>query len=154
MDFLHELQPWHWLIIVFVCLGLEALGAGGFLLGTAAASALLALLLWLIPDISWPAQLVYFGIASLLLTLAYWKFFRKINEENDYPQLNDRSSQLIGTVIVLDHDLAAGPGKIQIGDTFWRVQSSTSVARGESVLVTGNKGMVLIVARQNDESSS
>ncbi|USE39193.1 NfeD family protein [Endozoicomonas sp. SCSIO W0465] len=139
------LEPWHWLILLFVFLGAEALGAGGFLLGSAAAAAVVSFWLWLVPDMSWPVQLVIFGIGSLLLSLAYWKLFRKLNNRSDSPELNNRASQLIGRTIVLEHDLPAGQSKLQIGDTLWKVESDRSVSQGSKVSVTGNQGMMLLL---------
>lgn len=143
MNIAITLEPWHWLILLFVLLGVEALGAGGFLLGGAAAAAVVALWLWLMPDMSWPIQLVMFGIGSLLFSLAYWKLFRKVN--SDSPGLNNRASQLIGRTIVLEHDLPAGQSKLAIGDTLWKVESDRSVTKGSKVSVTGNQGMMLLV---------
>lgn len=145
MDIAITLEPWHWLILLFVLLGAEALGAGGFLLGSAAAAAVVSLWLWLVPAINWPVQLVIFGIASLLLSFAYWKLFRKVNDKSDSPELNNRASQLVGRTIILDHDLPAGHSKLQIGDTLWKVESDRYVPRGRTVSVTGNQGMTLVV---------
>ncbi|WP_252180015.1 NfeD family protein [Endozoicomonas sp. 4G] len=149
MDFLNTLQPWHWLIVAFLCLGLEALGAGGFLLGSAAAAFLLAALLWLLPEISWAWQLVWFAVGSLIFTVAYWKFFRRVNEKSDYPQLNQRSAQLIGRVLVLEHDLSGGQGKIRVGDTLWSVKASGDLEKGCSVIVTGTEGMILLIDKHS-----
>lgn len=145
MDIAFTLEPWHWLILFFLFLGAEALGAGGFLLGSAIAAAMLSLWLWLVPEMSWPVQLVIFGIGSLLFTLAYWKLFRKVNNKNDSPELNNRALQLVGRTIVLEHDLPAGQSRLQIGDTMWKVESDRSVSQSNKVSVTGNRGMVLLV---------
>ncbi|WOG25395.1 NfeD family protein [Endozoicomonas sp. 8E] len=149
MDFLNTLQPWHWLIVAFLCLGLEALGAGGFLLGSAAAALLLAALVWLLPEISWAWQLVWFALGSLIFTVAYWKFFRRVNEKSDHPQLNQRSAQLIGLVLVLENDLPGGQGKIRVGDTLWSVKAPGDFEKGCSVIVTGTEGMILLIDRHN-----
>ena len=146
MDMSIVLEPWHWLILFFVLLGAEALGAGGFLLGSAAAAAFVSLWLWLVPDMSWPVQLVIFGTGCLLLSFSYWKLFRKVNNKSDSPELNNRASQLVGRTIVLDHDLPAGQNKLQIGDTLWKVESQRDVPQGRTVSVTGNKGMILVVS--------
>ena len=117
MDIAFTLQPWHWLILFFLFLGAEALGAGGFLLGSAFAAAMVSLWLWLMPEVSWPAQFLIFGIGSLLFTLAYWKLFRNVNNKNDTPELNNRARQLVGRTVILEHELPAGQSRLQIGDT-------------------------------------
>ena len=144
MDFLNTIQPWHWLIIAFLLLGAEALGAGGFLLGSAAAALLIAAALWL-ADISWAWQMVLFGVFSLIFTIAYWKFFKKLNDQSDHPELNNRASQLIGRIFELEQDLPNAQGRVQIGDTFWKVQASKPLKKGDLVAVTGCHGMVLII---------
>ncbi|MGI9275808.1 MAG: NfeD family protein [Endozoicomonas sp.] len=148
MDFLNALQPWHWIVLAFLLLGLEALGTGGFLLGSAAAGFLLGLLLWLMPDLGWPWQFAVFGIASLTFTLAYWKFFRRANEHNDHPELNNRAQQLVGRILVLEEDLVNGQGRIQVGDTFWKVRANGSIEKGATVQVVGADAMTLLVERQ------
>ena len=145
MDFMIQFESWHWLIIMFAFLGLEALGASGFLLGSAFSSLLVAIILWLIPEVGWPAQLLYFGMGSLIFSLAYWKFFRKINEKSDYPELNNRASQLVGHVFVLSTDILNGQGRVQIGDTLWKVRTEGTLREGSSVVVSGYDGMTLLL---------
>ncbi len=148
MDIAFTLQPWHWLILVFLFLAAEALGAGGFLLGSAIAAAVVSLWLWLVPEMGWPVQLLIFGIGSLLFTLAYWKLFRNVNNKNDSPELNNRALQLVGRTITLEHDLPAGQSRLQIGDTLWKVESDQNISQGCKVSVTGHRGMVLLVREQ------
>ena len=148
MDFLIELQPWHWLILTFLLLGLEALGASGFLLGSAIASSLLALLLWLGPELSWAWQVAIFAFLSLVCSLGYWKVFRRVNNQSDYPELNNRAAQLVGRVQQLDQDLPAGQGKIQVGDTLWKVRADEPLSQGDHVEIVAYEGMTLILRKQ------
>ena len=69
MGLLDSLQPWHWLILSLTLFALEALGASGFLIGAGIASALIALLLWLVPSMDWGVQLMLFGIGALTMTV-------------------------------------------------------------------------------------
>ena len=148
MDLLSSLQPWHWLILTFVILGLEALGTGGFLLGIAAASALVAVLQWVYPAIAWTTLFVIFGLLSLVLTVLYWKYFRKHNEHNDHPELNNRAAQLIGRIFMLDQDLPDCQGRIQLGDTFWKVRSEEPLLKNMKVIVSDVDGMTLLLKEQ------
>nr|WP_246506267.1 NfeD family protein [Kistimonas asteriae] len=140
---LDSLQPWHWLILSLVLFALEALGASGFLIGAGIASALMALLLWLVPSMDWGVQLMLFGIGTLAMTVAWWKVFRRYNEQTDHPELNNRAVQMVGRVIVLEQPVSNGQGRIQIGDTFWKVRSETELEVGTTVVVSGCDGMVL-----------
>lgn len=145
MAFLHTIESWHWLVVAFLLLGAETLGAGGFLLGSAASALLLAMIRWLGPNISWSWQLALFGAFSLVFTVAYWKLFKKINNRSDHPELNNRASQQVGRVLVLPQDLPHGQGRLQIGDTFWKVQAPRPLKKGTLVAVTGCDGMVLLI---------
>ena len=149
MDVLNLLEPWHWLILAFLLLAAEALGAGGFLLGSAAAALLIAAISWMLPALGWAGQFVIFALFSLVLTIAYWKMFRKVNNQSDHPELNNRASQLIGRVFELDQDIPGGQGKAQIGDTLWKVQSNKTLLKGTQVVVVSCQGMVLFIEEQN-----
>ncbi|GAA4894680.1 hypothetical protein GCM10023333_29880 [Ferrimonas pelagia] len=144
---LEALQPWHWLLLALLMLGAEALGTGGFLLGAAAAACLLALLLWLLPEWGWAGQFMVFGLATLLLSVAYWKLFRGYNERTEQPTLNDRAAQMIGRQWVLEVAVPSGESRLQIGDTRWRVQTAQTLAAGERVRVVASDGMILQLDR-------
>ncbi len=143
--FLTELQPWHWLILCFVLLGLESLGAGGFLLGAAVAAVVQSGLLWLFPDQSWAVQLGLFGTGTLVFTLVWWVFLRKPGQNTAEPLLNNRAAQLIGRVFVLDQTLLGGHGRVQLGDTKWKVQAESTLEAGTTVVVDGAEGMTLLI---------
>ena len=148
MDFLTELQPWNWLILCFVFLGFEALGAGGFLLGAAVAAVLQSALLWMMPELSWPWQLGIFGLLTLAFTVCWWMFFRKSGQNTEEPLLNNRAAQLKGRILVLEQELPGGFGRVQIGDTKWKVQAADTLQAGTTVIVTGSDGMTLLIGQK------
>ncbi|MBY5994049.1 NfeD family protein [Ferrimonas balearica] len=145
MAALEALEAWHWLVLGLVLLGLEALGTGGFLLGAAAAGLMLSLLLWIWPEMAWSAQLILFALATVIFTVIYWRGFRRVNQRTEQPGLNDRAAQLVGRQVVLEQDLLAGEGKIQIGDTLWRVRCERPLAAGTRVRVVASEGMRLVI---------
>ncbi|MBW3166043.1 NfeD family protein [Ferrimonas balearica] len=145
MAVLEALEAWHWLVLGLILLGLEALGAGGFLLGAAAAGILLSLLMWIWPEMAWSLQLMVFALSAVLFTVIYWRGFRRFNQATEQPQLNDRAAQLVGRVLVLEHDLLPGEGKIQVGDTLWRARTEQPLAAGSRVRIVASEGMVLQV---------
>ena len=146
MEFFQALQCWHWLIISFLCLGFESLGLAGFLLGSAVAGFLIAILIWMLPNISLAWQLTWFSLLSLFFTIAYWIFFRKFNEKSDHSQLNQRASQLVGRVIILGEDVPlGGQGKVQVGDTFWKIKAATTLEQGTTVIIRSYDNMTLLI---------
>ncbi|WP_281645756.1 NfeD family protein [Parendozoicomonas sp. Alg238-R29] len=151
MELFTELQPWHWVVLCFLLLGLEALGAGGFLLGAAVAAILQALILWLLPDMSWAWQFGCFGVATIIFTLGWWVLFRKPGYNSEEPLLNNRAAQMVGRIVVLDQNLPGGHGRVQIGDTKWKVQAERTLDAGTTVIVTGSEGMTLHITKHNKD---
>lgn len=146
MEFFTELTYWHWLILVLLLLGGEAMGASGFLLGAAGAAATLVVLNLINDDLSWQMQFSVFGVVTVFLSWRYWQQFRSFNEKTDRPNLNDRAAQLVGRTLTLSKDLQNGEGKEQIGDTFWRLQANSDLKAGAQVEITGTKDRVLQIA--------
>ncbi len=143
VDFFGGLQVWHWLILGLLLLSSEILGAGGFLIGAGAAAFLQVLLLLVAPDVSWQYQLTLFAFNAVIMTIIYWKFLRNYNQKTDNPAINDRATQLIGRVVVIEEDINSTQHRLQIGDTFWRVQLDAPMTAGSSAKVVGADGMVL-----------
>ncbi|MBK8188452.1 MAG: NfeD family protein [Cellvibrio sp.] len=145
MEFLQDLQAWHWLCFgIFILLG-ELLGAGGFLLGIGASAILVALLKFVLPDLTWYWQFLIFGVMSVFLTLLYWKRFKNFNEKTEQPLLNSRIKNLIGRQTPLIKAIESGQGKVQIEDALWTVACTQNLPIGAIVKVTGAEGMVLLV---------
>lgn len=145
MEFLQNLQPWHWLCLgVLVLLG-ELLGASGFLLGIGASAVIVALLKFMMPGFAWYWQFLIFGFLSVVLTLIYWKRFKKFNEKTEAPLLNSRVQNLIGRQAPLIKAVEAGQGKIQIADALWTVSCTQNLPAGTIVRIIGAEGMVLLV---------
>lgn len=148
MEILEQLQSWHWFVAGIILVMLDIFLLGGFLLGMALAAVAVALLLQLSPEMGWDWQLIYFGALSLIFTVAYLKFFRKVNEATDNPLLNDRAAQLIGRTFVLGEDLD-GSGAHMLGDTRWTLQCRGTISGGTKVKVVGSEGMSLVVEAES-----
>jgi membrane protein implicated in regulation of membrane protease activity len=148
MDMMHEaLSAWHWLALGLFLLILETLGVGGFFIGMAVASLIMALYLVAIPEAGWAHQLVVFSALSLVCTLIYWKRFRRFNDQTDQQLLNNRVAQMLGQRHVLRDAISNGRGHLQIGDTLWKVQCTEDLPANTNVEITGAEGMSLIVKR-------
>lgn len=150
IEFLTHLQAWHWLSLGVFILILELLGAGGFLLGLAIAGLVVSALMAVIPGLSWHWQFVLFAILAVVITLVYWKKFRRFNEKTEQPLLNSRTQRLIGRKVPLLTPLANGTGKVQIEDALWTVTCSQDLPQGAIVIITGAEGMTLLVETVSD----
>jgi membrane protein implicated in regulation of membrane protease activity len=147
IEFFEAMQFWHWIILAIVLIAGEALGAAGFLLGAVMAAFELALISYIWPDMSWQKQISLFAVLALLCSVWFWYRFKSFNQETDLPKLNDRAAQLIGREFALTQEMTGGQGKMQVGDTLWRVESETNLAAGTQVKVTGSREMVLLIVK-------
>lgn len=145
IGFFESLQSWHWLLLAITLFGIEMLGVNGFLLGAGAAAVLLALIIGFVPELTWPYQLLLYGLLALVLTFCYWYWLRQFNTRTDAPKLNDRAAQMVGMVINLPDGLIDGQGRVQVGDTFWQLRAEASIDPGSRVIVIASEGMTLRV---------
>lgn len=142
MEWFTEINAYHWIALGLVLFAAEALGAAGFLLGTAAAALVVGLLALLIPSLGLVPQLILFALVAVAASYLYLKVFTA--EQADRPDhLNHRAEHLIGTEFELTRALMNGEGRVQIGDTFWRASADTSLDEGTRVRVIAADAMRL-----------
>lgn len=153
IEFFTSLQAWHWLTLGIFVLILELLGAGGFLLGIGVAALVVSAIMALVPGLDWHWQFLFFAVLSVVVTLVYWKRFRRFNEKTEQPLLNARTQRLIGRKVPLLTPLKNGTGKVQIEDALWTVTSSQDLPQGAIVTITGAEGMTLLVDAQTDAAT-
>ncbi|MCG7504744.1 NfeD family protein [Mesorhizobium retamae] len=134
-----ELGPWNWMVLGFVLLVAEILIPGVFLLWIGIAALLIgavSLVLWDAAFWTWQAQVLSFLVLALLSAYAGKRFFNGRRENSDQPLLNRRGEQMIGRTATLSEPIREGRGRIQLGDTLWRV-SGPDLPAGARVRVTG-----------------
>lgn len=150
-EWFEQLSQWHWFIFGLLLLIGEALGASGFLLGTSMAALLMGVIVWIAASITdsgmgWQAQVVLCAVLSVSFSLLYWRFFRADQQVSDRPELNHRTAQLVGRKLVLDKEIPF-EGRIQIGDTFWKVVSDTPLSKGDQVEVISADATTLMIKK-------
>ena len=145
--FFEAMQFWHWIILAIVLIAGEALGAAGFLLGAVMAALEVALISYIWPDLTWQQQLSLFAVLALLCSVWFWYRFKSFSQTTDQPKLNNRAAQLIGREFALTQEMTGGQGKMQVGDTLWRVESETNLSIGTQVKVIGSREMVLLIVK-------
>ncbi|NND67699.1 MAG: NfeD family protein [Halioglobus sp.] len=144
MELLNHIEPWHWFVLAAALFALEVTATTGFFIGIAVSALILWVLMLLSPELGWELQLAVFGGLSVVLTIAYKKYFKRFNEETDSPLLNDRAAQMVGDSLVLDEDLS-GHGAIMIHDTRWQVECEGTIAAGTRVKIADSRGMTLVL---------
>lgn len=135
---------WHWWILSGVLLILELTSPIFFFLWIGIAAAAVGFLLLLLPGMSLEAQLVSFGIMSVIAVVAWRKFRETHPPESEQPLLNQRGLQYNDRIFTLDHPIVNGEGKVVVDDSTWRVKGP-DLAAGMRVRVVGVDSTVFIV---------
>ncbi|MBC2654204.1 NfeD family protein [Pseudomonas sp. MSSRFD41] len=142
--FLQALSFWDWLALGTVLLILEVFGAGGYLLWIGLAAICVGVLAFLVPSLAWEAQLLLFGLLSLLTALYWWRRQRSAIRASDQPNLNLRGRELIGKTFVVHQAIVNGRGRIKVADGVW-IAKGTDAPEGARVRVVGQEGTILLV---------
>jgi hypothetical protein len=146
MGWLSDILFWHWWILAGMLLILELTSPVFFFLWLSFSAAAVGFLLLVFPNIPVEAQLVLFGILSIVAVLA-WRKFREVRPPlSDQPLLNQRGQQYTGRTFTLDQPIVNGVGKVQVDDSTWRVKGPELPA-GVDVRVVGVDGVVFVVER-------
>ena len=69
----------------------------------------------------WQWQVVLFLALSLICAYMGKRIMDRRNETSDLPLLNRRGEQMVGRTATLSEPIREGRGRIQLGDTLWRV---------------------------------
>jgi len=141
---LFPLSHWSWLILALLLVIAEVFVPSTFFLWMGISAAVVAGVLWLLPDLSWQTQWVLFGLFSLISLTLWFRFAKKNPAESDEPLLNQRGAQQVGKVLVLQEAIVNGRGKVCLGDSVWLVEGDDR-AVGEPVTVVAVVGSVLKV---------
>lgn len=150
-----HLTVWHWLALGLVLLGIEMMtGTFDFLMIAIAAWAAAAFA-WLAPDsvADWKGQLVFFGIAGLVMVVAGRTFLTGLRgRTEEHPTLNKRMASLVGQRGIAAADFSAsGEGRVKIGDTMWgaeTVDTAEVIRSGDAVVVEGARMNTALVRKR------
>lgn len=143
--FLVSFGPWSWFILGLVLFTLELVVPGVHFLWFGVAAFLTGGLA-LLTGITWPLQLVAFGLLAVVVVFTVRRFSRPDMATSDLPDLNDRGQQYVGRSVVVEVPIQNGRGKVRVGDTVWSAEGP-DVPAGTRVTVTGARGIVLTVER-------
>ena len=157
LELVRDLGPWAWLIIGLLLLIGEAFIPGVFLIWFGLAGVVIGgLTLLPFTDVSWwpwQAQLVAFGVLSLVFILVGNRLFPSSSADDEASKLNDPLARYVGTEAVLSEAINGGVGRAKLGDTTWRVKGADA-ASGTRVIVTGTGDACLYVEAIQDGNSS
>lgn len=154
---LEGMTIWHWLGVGILLLCIEVAVGTFDLLWIAVAAFAAGLFGLVVPGEmgAWQGQLVFFGVASVVLVVMGRTVFKGMRQVvASHPNLNDRMSTMVGKRGVAIRMFEQGTGKVKIGDTEWLAVMESGpmvdpmeIAAGDEVVVTGAQGTSLKVKR-------
>ncbi len=144
MSWLNGIEPhWVWLGLGLLLAIGEMTIPGVFLIWMAGAALVTGLLAWLVP-LGVPLQVVIFAALSILSDYSGRRFLRQHPVESADPKMNHRGERAIGELVVVSQVIAAGQGRVRLGDSEWLARGPDAEP-GTRMRVTGADGVVLLV---------
>lgn len=137
---------WHWFVLAAALGAVEILAPGIFFLWLALAAFVTGIVSLLIPDINTGSQIIIFGILSVLMVFAAFKYIKRNPTASDQPLLNQRAAQYVGKLATLETAIENGSGRIKLGDSTWKVDGP-DLPVGTQVRITGFDGPTLKVEK-------
>jgi len=145
IEWLSQVNHWHWLAFGLALLAFELLGTAGYFLWLGLSAIIVGILVVFIP-ISWQVQWITFGCLSLLTTWLWWRKQLSNDQESDEQRLlNQKDKQLIGKTSVVGEDVIGGQFRLHLGDTTWTAECDVELKAGTRVVVTEVNGIVVKV---------
>ncbi len=142
--FFSDLNFWHWLILAGILLMAELTSGSGFILWIAIGGVVTSLITYVMPNLHWPWQLLWFSTFSIVACYLWWRYLKTCTEISDKPNLNRRTQNFIGRTYTLERGIENGRGKIKIGDSYWLVEGPDQDV-GTKVRVISVDGVILKV---------
>lgn len=151
---LGDLQPWHWLALGAILVGIEIISPTFYFLWPGLAAGVVGLTVYLFPALSPQNQIILFAVLAVVTTVAWKRFAPKDwTSAEPHPTLNQpRTAQYVGRRARAAEGFSGGRGAVFIDDTRWSAATvdGSDPAPGEMVTVTGSDGSILKVARKTD----
>lgn len=145
MEFLNEIQYWHWIAFGAVLIVVEIFAPGGIFLWPALAAIVVGLISYIAPDIGQPFLLLLWGISSIILVVGWLAYKKRHPGEDTKSTINRRGEQYVGRHFTLSKDIVNGVGELHVDDTRWKIVSHQDKTAGSKVKVVAVEGTSLRV---------
>lgn len=143
MEFLSNIEFWHWWVAAALFIVIEMLDGSGHFIWLGISAAIVGALSWAI-GMSWQTEMFLFALFSVGSIFA-WRAYKRNNPDVDnYPTLNRRGTNHIGRTFTLTDPIVDGVGKVNVDDTIWIVRGP-DLAAGSKIKVAGLDGTSFIV---------
>ena len=148
-QFLDGISPWWWVALAFGLAAIEVLTFSFFLIWPALAALTVAILMWIVPEMSGSSQLLWFAVMAAIFTFAGRQIVFMYKPASEAPNLNQRGAALIGrNAVIIDGFVAGGVGNVEVDGVRWRARmqdDAASPAPGEIFTIADADGMMLIL---------
>ena len=132
-----------WFLLGFLFFLLEFV-VPGFILFFFGIGAWVVAIILLFADVSINTQLILFLISSVITTLLFRKWVKKIVLSRKHT--SELEDEFIGKTGKAETSIGPGSdGKVSFKGTTWDARSEDVIAKGETVIITGNESILLIV---------
>lgn len=150
MNLLNSFSAWYWLAAAAALIILELmLGTSFFILWLGVSAAIIGVIALVYPALSLEYQFLLFTAVAFACLLFWHIRLKRVNGNKlNKLKLNRRNEQYIGRTIVLKEPIENGRGRIQIDDSFWRIEGPDLPA-GTHVKIIGVDGVILKIVKHN-----
>src|SRR5215510_6370090 len=147
----NDIQPWHWLALGAILVGIEIISPTFYFLWPGLAAGVVGVTLYFFPTLAPQNQIILFAVLAVVTTVV-WKRFAPASwtSAEPHPTLNQpRTAQYVGRRARAAEGFSGGRGAVLIDDTRWSAATDdgSDAAPGEMVTVTGSDGSILKIAR-------
>ena len=152
-DSFRDVQPWHWLALGAILVGIEIASPTFYFLWPGLAAGVVGVVLYFFPALNPQAQIILFAILAVVTTFAWKRFAPKDwTSAEPHPTLNRRTAQYVGRRARVAEGFSGGRGAVLIDDTRWSATTDdgSDPTLGEMVTVTGSDGSILTIVRKAD----
>ena len=112
---------WHWLVLGLLLMLVELALPSTYFLWMGLAALVVGVVFWLIPGMSFDAQVILFAVLSVSAIILGKRYLKRHPILSDRPMLNVRGAQNIGRIATLHEPIINGVGKVHLDDTLWKV---------------------------------
>ncbi|WP_323003913.1 NfeD family protein [Denitromonas sp.] len=143
---------WHWLVVGIVLMLAELAIPAFFVIWFGLGAVLVGLLLLAVPALSLTTQIVMWTLASVALTVAWFRVFRTDQHKT---RVGQAGSGAVGEIGLLTSAVAPyQPGQVRfqkpvLGAEQWECRADDAIASGERVRVVSVEGNYVMVTKNH-----
>lgn len=140
---------WHWVVGGIALVMLELAVPAFFVIWFGLGALLVGVLLLVVPSVSFTTQIVIWTLASVGMTVLWFKVFRN----DKHTTRSGQATSVVGEVGLLVNRVAPfAPGQVRfqkpvLGAELWECRAETEVEAGERVRVLSVEGSYVLVAK-------